>query len=444
MGNSLDKALDASMHGEAENGSRGAEVCDLARLVLDATPMSFVAVDKNFRILLTNKACADLVGLSREQALGRKCSDLFRTSVCGTAECPCDKAMKQNGTRSTEIILTLRGRRFPARLTGSPLVDDAGQVIGAVERLLDISKETELGERVVQLSEAVMEGRLSERADTHGFFASYLAILESVNKMADSLNNAMLQATTTADQVFSVSKKIALQSRSLDEGAREQALALEETTRRLKEVGSMAKEIADYAQTADDIASATRDFAKRGSESMVNMTGAMDLIRNAAENTADIIRDINEIAFQTNLLALNAAVEAARAGSSGRGFAVVAEEVRNLAGRARGAARKTEGLIENSMRLSENGNAICLEVGKTLSQIVSAVDNVSVIVKDVHKASQEQTMGLMRVDRAVGRAEKVMQQNVENAQGSSSASQALAVNARELATFMGRFRTHES
>ena len=40
-------------------------------------------------------------------------------------------------------------------------------------------------------------------------------------------------------------------------------------------------------------------------------------IRAAAEGTAVIIRDINDIAFQTNLLALNAAVEAARAGDAG-------------------------------------------------------------------------------------------------------------------------------
>jgi chemotaxis receptor (MCP) glutamine deamidase CheD len=82
---------------------------------------------------------------------------------------------------------------------------------------------------------------------------------------------------------------------------------------------------------------------------MVQMTDAMGENRAAAEGTATIIRDINDIAFQTNLLALNAAVEAARAGEAGRGFAVVAEEVRNLALRSKEAARKTEVLIKDSV-----------------------------------------------------------------------------------------------
>ena len=114
----------------------------------------------------------------------------------------------------------------------------------------------------------------------------------------------------------------------------------------------MTRQNADNAGQANSMMIETREVMDMANQSMTELTGAMGEISVASEETAKIIKTIDEIAFQTNLLALNAAVEAARAGEAGAGFAVVADEVRNLAIRSAEAAKNTANLIEGTVKRS--------------------------------------------------------------------------------------------
>ena len=116
-----------------------------------------------------------------------------------------------------------------------------------------------------------------------------------------------------------------------------------------------------------------RKAAENGTTAVGKMTTAIDDIQKSSNETAKIIKVIDEIAFQTNLLALNAAVEAARAGEAGKGFAVVAEEVRNLAQRSAEAAKNTSSMIEQSVNNAKAGVEISAEVRKVLGEITTGV-----------------------------------------------------------------------
>ena len=98
------------------------------------------------------------------------------------------------------------------------------------------------------------------------------------------------------------------------EGATEQASSLEETSSSLEELSNMTKQNADNAKQANMLAFGANTAADKGAAAMSGMARAMQEIKKSSDETAKIIKVIDEIAFQTNLLALNAAVEAARAG----------------------------------------------------------------------------------------------------------------------------------
>ncbi len=251
------------------------------------------------------------------------------------------------------------------------------------------------------------------------------AITKPINRIIASLGEG-------SEQVSAASGQVSAASQSLAEGATEQAAGLEETSSSLEEMSSMTKQNADNAQQANTLATEARKAGDNGSESMGRMNSAIRDIQKSSDETAKIIKVIDEIAFQTNLLALNAAVEAARAGEAGKGFAVVAEEVRNLAMRSAEAAKNTSALIEESVKNSRNGVDIADEVSKVLEEMVQGVGKTTDLVGEIAAASQEQAQGIEQVNTAVSQMDKVTQQNAANAEESASASEELSAQAESM------------
>ena len=253
------------------------------------------------------------------------------------------------------------------------------------------------------------------------------SISRPLSRLAQTLNEG-------ASQVASASGQVSAASQSLAEGATEQAAGLEETSSSLEEMSSMTRQNADNAQQANTLAAEARKAAQGGAESMQRMSRAIDDIQKSSDETAKIIKVIDEIAFQTNLLALNAAVEAARAGEAGKGFAVVAEEVRNLAMRSAEAAKNTANMIEESVKNSKNGVEISTEVSKALDEIVGGIAKTTDLVSEIAAASSEQAQGIDQVNTAVAQMDKVTQQNAANAEESASASEELSAQAEQMQT----------
>jgi PAS domain S-box-containing protein len=373
----------------AENGTDG---------YLDLIPTAVMAVDREFNVLYLNPAGAAVAGVTPEAAKGRKCYDLMRTPHCRTRDCQLHCAMSDGGTHTAETVVDPNGKNVPIEYTGTPIRNEKGEIIGALEFVLDISARKAVVSEIKQVANRLANNDLTAKAAGNYGNKDFDELAADLNRAIESQAMALGDVARTAQQLAAAGDQIASSSQTVAQGASEQAASLEETSSALEEMAGMTQQNADNTKQAKGLSETARDAAKRGHGVMDQMMSAMEKIRSSAESTAQIIRDINEIAFQTNLLALNAAVEAARAGEAGRGFAVVAEEVRNLAQRAKEAAQKTEDLIKESVSVAEEGQGLSKQAGGELGDIVESVSKVSEIVAEIAAASEEQSRGIQQVN----------------------------------------------
>jgi methyl-accepting chemotaxis protein len=269
-----------------------------------------------------------------------------------------------------------------------------------------------------------------------GIFFCVLFALSSLvylrKSVTEVLSSLIAELESANRQLYSAADQIGASGQALAQGASEQAASIEETTATSGNISSKAKNNSESAINADKITKSVYDSANKGMDQMIDMSAAMSDIRQAADETSQIVKTIEDIAFQTNLLALNAAVEAARAGDAGKGFAVVAEEVRNLAQRSATAAKDTSQKIHRSKDLADKGMTVTQEVERSLMLIASSSQNALSMVQQIVSASQDQSEGVASLNMAMSELDKVTQQNAAAAEESAAAGSDLSSQARAL------------
>ncbi len=248
----------------------------------------------------------------------------------------------------------------------------------------------------------------------------------AASRIGNQLRDSAETLGQAADQMSRSSAEISATGQQMATGASEQAASLEEVAASLQEMAAITHQTAGNADNTNSETRATAEAASRGVEAMQGMSSVIDDIKRSSDETARILKTIDEIAFQTNLLALNAAVEAARAGEAGKGFAVVAEEVRNLAQRSAEAAGTTAQLIESSQQSANGGVQATAQVGAILEEITGRVTEVSRLTSEVAIASREQANGITEINTAVNQLDQVTQTNAAAAEESAATRHDLA------------------
>ncbi len=287
------------------------------------------------------------------------------------------------------------------------------------------------------------EGDLTETARTE-YQGEFAVLSNAVNASVSNLQETVGGIRVATESITSAASEISQGNTDLSQRTEEQASSLQETASSMEQLTSTVKQNADNARQANQLANGARDQAEQGGEVVQKAVDAMAEINSSSKKIADIIGVIDEIAFQTNLLALNAAVEAARAGEQGRGFAVVASEVRNLAQRSASAAKEIKSLISDSVEKVDEGSKLVDRSGETLTEIVGSVKKVSDIVAEIAAASQEQSIGIEQVNKAITQLDEVTQQNAALVEEAAAAAESLDDQARDMSQRMAFFRINDS
>ncbi len=472
----------------AESNRRNNESLRISH-ALDAVHSSIMVADMDYKIIFYNQSALELFE-DYESQLKQKIPHFDTSQILGSnidifhtnPKRQRDLLSKLTGNYEAEVVL---GEHIMNTST-TTVFNDQGEKIGYVTEWIDKTNEIKaiqeitkvveaasLGDFEIRISESGQRGFLLElsrnlnlllgsvndnlneleimldglakgdltQTITKDYQGVFGRVKISINTATKSLKNIIVEIKDTTDIVSAAAKEIAVSNNDLLHRTEEQAASLEETAASMHELTATVQYNGENMQQANILAVSATETASKGIEVIERVVDTMRNINESSLQIVDIISVIDDIAFQTNILALNAAVEAARAGELGKGFAVVAIEVRHLAQRAANAAGEIKRLIGDSVERVSGGSKQVAAAGKTMQEIVNAIQGVTAIITEVASASSQQSVGISQIEQAITAMDNVTQKNAIMTTEMATSAEALEVQTTHLANEMSYFKT---
>ncbi len=123
-------------------------------VILDSSPMQVLYRDEDHRIIWANRAAYEYKNCKLEEIRGMKCHQVWENSPLPCPECPMDKIWI-TGKASSGERKTKDGKYW--FLSGTPLKNEEGKVIGIIENILDITEQKKAQEKLKKIINAIIE-----------------------------------------------------------------------------------------------------------------------------------------------------------------------------------------------------------------------------------------------------------------------------------------------
>ena len=353
------------------------------------------------------------------------------------------------------VVTTLIGRIITNSIT-----EPVEQIEAAVASLrkgelsnvemLTYESEDELGDTIRNLKEAmgiladyvseisvevkaIAQGDLTRNGDDiTDFLGDFSELKVSLLYILKRFNSTLTEISNLAEQVSSNASEVEDASKSLADGATEQAGVIEELNATIDTVVDLAADTAKETQSASARVKASANKANEEKEKMNELLTEMEHITEISKEIGNIITDIEDIASQTNLLSLNASIEAARAGEAGKGFAVVADQIGKLAADSAKSAVNTRDLIDKTLVEIEKGNTITRTTADAFNQIIADMESFAELAENTMEKANSQAESLEQIGQGIEQLSGVVQGNA----ASSEENTAISINLAEGAAKM--------
>lgn len=315
--------------------------------------------------------------------------------------------------------------------------DEFGDTVRNLKEAMNI-----LSDYVREISEEVKyiaQGNLTRNGDDiTDFLGDFSELKHSLLFILKRFNSTLSEITNIAEKVSSNAKDVEEASKSLSDGATEQAGVIEELNATIDTVVSLAADTAKETKSASERVKASASKANEEREKMNGLLTEMERITEISKEIGNIITDIEDIASQTNLLSLNASIEAARAGEAGRGFAVVADQIGKLASDSAKSVINTRELIDKTLVEIGKGNAITRTTADAFNQIIADMESFAEMAQNTMEKANSQADSLEQIGQGIEQLSGV----VQGTAASSEENTAISVNlADEAAKMQDRVNT---
>lgn len=272
------------------------------------------------------------------------------------------------------------------------------------------------------------------------YSGDFVPIGQSIVKINSSLNKILININQASEIIALSSENMASRSQAILNGALEQSNSIDELSSAINEISTSIKFTASSASESSELTSKAGESLSIGNEEMQQVLVSMNEIVEVTQKISGIMVTINSIANQTNILALNAAIEAQRAGEAGKGFAVVAEEVRTLAAQSSQASNETNDLVQRISKAIEKGSNIANKTAKTIEEVMIDASKVVNIVQEITEDASLQAQCIEQLSNQVEEITAVVHTNSSIVEDTTSSSESLNNQAKELKSLVKKFQ----